>query len=118
MKFLVDAQLPELLAELLTDTGHDAIHTNGLPHANRTSDSEIARRADEDERVVISKDREFRDSHLLSGTPRKLLIVSTGNISNADLLALVAEHLAPVVEALEQATMVELKPQGLVIHDD
>ncbi len=118
MKFLVDAQLPELLAELLTAAGHDAIHTNGLPDANRTRDSEIARLADNAGRIVISKDRDFRDSHLLSGTPRKLLVVSTGNISNADLLALVAEHLVPIVEALEHATMVELKPQGMIIHDD
>lgn len=79
MRFLVDAQLPELLAGLLVDAGHDAVHTSGLPDANRTPDSEIARIADEDERVVISKDRDFRNSHLLSGTPRKLLVVSTGS---------------------------------------
>lgn len=56
MKFLVDAQLPELLARLLIDAGHDAVHTSGLPDANRTPDSEIARIADRYERIVISKD--------------------------------------------------------------
>jgi len=47
---------------------------------HRTPDSEIARRADSDQRVVVTKDRDFRDSHLLNGTPRSLLIVTTGNI--------------------------------------
>jgi predicted nuclease of predicted toxin-antitoxin system len=118
VKFLVDAQLPAQLATLLSSAGHDAVHTIQLPDANRTTDSEIARIADTDGRVVVSKDRDFRDSHLLQGTPQYLLIISTGNISNADLLALVAEHLASIVTALGQATLVELRPRELVIHDN
>lgn len=118
MKFLVDAQLPAQLANLLTAAGHDALHTTQLPNANRTTDSEIARIADTDGRVVVSKDRDFRDSHLLQGTPRYLLIISTGNISNADLLALVAEQLASIISAIGQATLVELRPRELVIHNN
>ena len=117
MKFLVDAQLPVSLAKLLSAAGHDAVHTVQLPDANRTSDSEIARVADKDGRVVVSKDRDFRDSHLLRGTPQSLLIIATGNISNADLLALVAEQLGSILEALGQATLVELRSHDLVIRD-
>ncbi len=118
MKFLVDAQLPEQLAKLLTSSGHDAVHTSELPDANRTTDAEIARLADADDRIVVSKDRDFRDSHLLRGTPRGLLIVSTGNIGNAELLALFTDHLAPIVDALSHATVVELRPTELVIQHD
>lgn len=117
MKFLVDAQLPEQLAKFLTSAGHDAVHTNQLPGANRTDDAEIARLADVDGRVVVSKDRDFRDSHLLRGTPQHLLIISIGNTGNADLLALVAKHLSSICTALGQATLVELRPQELIIHD-
>ena len=38
MKFLVDAQLPVKLAQILRQKGYDAIHTKELPHQNQTSD--------------------------------------------------------------------------------
>jgi hypothetical protein len=69
VKFLVDAQLPARLARLLNEHGHDATHTSELPNANRTPDDEIAATADTEDRVVISKDRDFRNSHFLKGTP-------------------------------------------------
>jgi len=118
VRFLVDAHLPERLTRQLNDAGHDALHTSQLPDGNRSTDPEIARIADEQDRVVVSKDRDFRDAYLLRGTPRRLLIVSTGNISNDDLLALFAEHLPAVVAALEEARVVELGPEKLIIHHD
>lgn len=48
MKFLIDAQLPARLAEFLIRVGHDALHTSELPDGNRSTDSQIARRADAD----------------------------------------------------------------------
>jgi len=68
--------------------------------------------------VVVSKDRDFRDSHLLRGAPRRLLVVSTGNISNDDLLALFNQHLTAVVAAFGEASLVELRSGELVVHDD
>jgi predicted nuclease of predicted toxin-antitoxin system len=79
VKFLVDAQLPARLADLLNSAGHDAVHTSALPNGNRSSDRQVAEVADAEARVVITKDRDFRDSHLIAGTPKKLLIVATGN---------------------------------------
>ncbi len=87
MKFLLDAQLPARLAGHLNDAGHDALHTLDLPEQNRTTDAEVARVADAHGRIVVSKDSDFRDSHLLNGTPARLLVVSTGNITNRDLIA-------------------------------
>ena len=74
--------------------GHDAIHTLDLPNRNATKDGEISVVADRDGRVVITKDSDFRDSHLLGGAPRQLLRVTTGNIKNADLIALFERNLA------------------------
>lgn len=118
MRFLVDAQLPERLTRQLIDAGHDALHTAQLSDGNRTTDAEIARIADKQGRVVVSKDRDFRDSHLLRRTPRLMLVVATGNISNDDLLALFSEHLAAIVAAFGEARLVELRSGELVIHDD
>lgn len=93
MKFLVDAQLPAKLAQRLSAAGHDCLHSMELPDGNRSTDRGIADRADREGRVVVTKDRDFRDSHLLAGSPRQLLAVTTGNIHNDDLLALVEANL-------------------------
>ncbi len=87
MKFLIDAQLPLRLSDLLAEAKHDSIHTSSLPDGNRTGDRQLADIADSENRVVVTKDRDFRDSHLLQNLPRRLLVVATGNIANDDLLA-------------------------------
>lgn len=81
MKFLIDAQLPLRLSHLLAKADHDSIHTSDLPDGNRTSDRQLAHIADSENRVVVTKDRDFRDSHLLQNLPRRLLVVTTGNIA-------------------------------------
>ncbi len=116
MKFLVDAQLPARLAELLNLIGHDAVHVSALPDGNRTPDAHIARIADEDDRTVITKDRDFRDSHLLSGSPRSLLTVATGNITNNRLLALFTENIDAIAALLIRARHVEISNLGLITH--
>jgi predicted nuclease of predicted toxin-antitoxin system len=116
VKFLVDAQLPWRLARLLESAGHDTLHTIDLPDGNRTSDRDLAARADSDDRIVVTKDRDFRDSHLLSGTPQRLLVVTTGNTSNNSLLDVFTENLHLIVEAFGDADFVEIGPSALVVH--
>ena len=99
MKFLIDAQLPARLSQFLTAEGHDAIHTSGHPDGDRTPDDQVNNLADVDERTVITKDRDFRDSHLLRWTPRRLLMVTTGNITNDDLLALFEANLTAIEDS-------------------
>jgi predicted nuclease of predicted toxin-antitoxin system len=116
VKFLVDAQLPVRLARFLISAGHDVLHTTDLPDGNRTADGRIAALADDEDRVVVTKDRDFRDGHLLSGSPRRLLVVATGNITNSALLALFEAHLGAILAALDEADFVELGPGALVVH--
>lgn len=118
MRFLVDAQLPARLARFLAAEGYDSVRTTGLPAGNRTTDEEIAALADEEGRVVITKDSDFRDSHLLRGTPRRLLVVRTGNISNDDLVSLFTLNLKEIVATLDEARLLELRPDRLIIHAD
>lgn len=118
MKFLIDAQLPARLARRLNDAGHDAIHTLDLPDQNRTTDAEIAMLSDAEDRIVVSKDSDFRDSHLLSGTPARLLVVTTGNITNRDLFTLIDEHLDELVAAFQRARLVQFTTDDLLILDE
>ncbi len=117
MKFLIDAQLPPRLSNLIAAGGHDGVHTSDLPNGNRTSDHELADVAENEDRVVVTKDRDFRDSHLLRNSPRRLLVVATGNISNDDLLALFDTNLGLIADAFENASLVEISEASFVIHE-
>ncbi len=114
MKFLVDAQLPARLARFLHSAGHDARHTTQLPEGNRTADDHVAKVADDEDRIVVSKDADFRISHQLHGSPRRLLVVAMGNISNNDLLAVFEKHLDTIVAAFDDADRVEVRPTQIV----
>lgn len=116
MKFLVDAQLPARLARFLSGAGHDGLHTSELPEGNRTTDGRIAELADKEGRVVMTKDRDFRDSHLLKGSPQRLLVVATGNIPNSVLLSLFEANLDVITTAFEEADFIELGSNSLIVH--
>ena len=116
MKFVVDAQLPRRLARELHAAGHDAVHTLDFPAANHTSDAEISRLAAEQDRIVVTKDADFVSSFLLFRRPPRLLLVSTGNITNAELAALFAAGLAQMEEAFTSADFVELTRSTLIVH--
>jgi predicted nuclease of predicted toxin-antitoxin system len=116
MKFLVDAQLPRDLAEFFKAQGHEAIHTAELPEKNHTSDEIIRRISDSEQRIVVSKDDDFVTSHLLRGSPQRILLISTGNISNPELIQIMAENLDSIEKALAEGFFVELTRSSLVVH--
>lgn len=116
MKFLVDAQLPRRLARLLQQAGFDAIHTLDLPQQNRTKDPIIITTADAEQRIVITKDADFVDSFILSKRPSKLLVVTTGNISNQVLEALFTAALPQIADAFRNHSYVELSRTALITH--
>jgi predicted nuclease of predicted toxin-antitoxin system len=100
----------------LRDAGHDTVHTLDLPNANRTTDAEINERSARDLRVVITKDTDFVDSFLLFHRPYKLLLISTGNIANADLEDLFVAQIPTVVAAFESYGYLELTRTTLIFH--
>ena len=116
MKFLVDAQLPRRLAYRLRDAGHDVVHTLDLPAENRTTDTDILDVAESDQRVIVTKDADFVDSFFLAGRPEKLLLISTGNITNAELDGLLIPNVEKIVTALSGNRLVELTRTALIVH--
>ena len=117
MKFLVDAQLPRRFCLWIEAAGHGALHTLDLPRRNLTSDDEIIRLAEQEDRIVITKDDDFVRSFLISGQPPKLLLVSTGNISNAELETLIRSNLSVIVKAFEASRFVEIGRDSMVVHE-
>jgi predicted nuclease of predicted toxin-antitoxin system len=116
VNFLVDAQLPRRMTTWLTAAGCDAKHTLDLPDANRTTDEQINDVADREQRIVVTKDADYVDSHLLRGRPAKLLLISTGNITNRELEALVVPLIPDIIREFGAHSFLELGRGGVAIR--
>ena len=116
-KFLVDAQLPYGLAEILRRKGLDVMHTDDLQHKERTSDNEIRIIAKEENRIVITKDNDFFDSYILQKSPPQLLLISTGNIINKHLFVLFQKNLHLITSYFETYNFLELTNDELYAHE-
>lgn len=118
MKFLIDAHLPMALKTWLINRGHDVIHTRDLPDQNRTDDMDVIRIADSEARIVTSKDSDFQKYHVLYGHPERLLMITTGNIVNRDLLELFENNFSYIEKAfLTGSIVVELSNTTVIIHE-
>jgi predicted nuclease of predicted toxin-antitoxin system len=116
MKFLVDAQLPRRLVRRLREAGHDAVHTLDLSDSNRTPDRIINELSVISRFVVVTKDSDFVNSFLLDCGPYKLLLVSTGNIRNAELEALFMANLERIAQGFDSFDFIELDRTALIFH--
>ena len=116
MKFLIDAQIPWRLAIQLQRGGFETTHTLDLPDGNRTSDNALIELSITTEAVLVTKDSDFVQSFLLKREPWKLLLVSTGNIGNDELLTLFERNIGQVVVAFESFDFVELNGTSIICH--
>ena len=116
MKFIVDAQLPKSLSEFLKETGQDSIHTLELPLKNATSDSVIRTISSNEQRIVISKDSDFLQSHLVQNVPEKLILVRTGNIHNKILLNIFRSNFNQIMELLNESSLIEVTETEIISH--
>ncbi len=116
MRFLIDAQLPRRMAGWLGGAGCDAIHTLDLPDGNQTTDELVIDCADREQRAVVTKDADFVNSHLLHGRPARLLLVSTGNISNRELEGLVLPLIPDLVREFQAHSFLELGRAGIIVR--
>ena len=116
MRVLVDAQLPKRLSEFLSAHDIESKHTLDLPRKNATPDLEIIQIADEEDRIVISKDSDFLDNYILDGSPKKLLIVPTGNINNHNLIQLFEKNLDTLKSLFEENSVIEINEEEIQVH--
>jgi predicted nuclease of predicted toxin-antitoxin system len=116
VRVLVDAHLPKRLSEYMSAHAIDSKHTLDLPKKNATPDSEIIRFADDENRVVITKDSDFLDNYILDGSPKKLLIVSTGNINNQNLIQLFEKNLETLKSLFEENSVIEINEEEIQVH--
>ena len=116
MKFIVDAQLPKTPADYINTKGYQALHTLDLPDKNKTKDGQIAKLATQENYIVISKDSDFLESHILLNQPPKLLLLKTGNIRNSELLSLFDKHFDLITALFAKHALIEFTKEEIVIH--
>ena len=108
MKFIVDAQLPYGVAQMLRERGFDVVHTNDLPDKERTTDDYIREISIRENRIVITKDYDFLNTHILKSVPQKLLIIATGNIKNKQLFELLNKNWQLICGLLQTCDLIEV----------
>jgi len=117
MKFIIDAQLPFRLKKWLLANGYDALHTDNLPKKHLTPDMEIIKFADKENRIVITKDSDFFQHHILHGKPRRILMIITGNIKNRKLLELFEQNFHILKNHfLTGKLIVEINNVAIIVH--
>jgi len=102
MRFLCDVHIPISLSKQLSKAGHDSMHVNRMPAKWHTSDKDIARLADQEDRILITKDADFRNSAVVQGMPKKLIKVNLGNIPHSELAETLLQNLDHIARLNER----------------
>ena len=80
-------------------------------------DKEIRKISVEQDRIVITKDSDFLDSHVIQGVPSKLLLVTTGNIVNKELIDLFDKYFETTIQLFDIYDLIELNNEQIIGHE-
>ncbi len=116
MNFLIDAQLPHRLVHLFQTAGHEAIHVSTFAAGNRTRDSFINQYSFDHECVVVTKDSDFVNSFLISQRPYKLLLITTGNITNEQLASILMRSMSEITANFSTFSFIEINREAFIVH--
>jgi predicted nuclease of predicted toxin-antitoxin system len=119
MNFLLDVHLPVSLSKFLDkQPGCTSVHVNQILQKWNTSDKEICRYADEHNFIVVTKDDDFKSSHFINKIPKKVIRVTLGNISNAELILIFNKYLPFILPISQQNSLyVEVDKEQLIVID-
>jgi predicted nuclease of predicted toxin-antitoxin system len=98
MKFLCDVHISYKLTKHLVSLGFESIHVNEILDKSETKDSDLCEYADQYGFVIISKDSDFRDSYFVKQTPKKIIKINLGNISNRELIEIFDNNIEAIQE--------------------
>ena len=120
MKILCDVHLPKKLVQSICEQGIKAIHGSEILNGWRTKDNDFCAYADNNNFVVVTKDKDFRNSHFLQNSPLKLIKINLGNISNDELISIFKTHISSFKEIFDEHKCVYIevnkKPKTILIQ--
>jgi predicted nuclease of predicted toxin-antitoxin system len=120
MKILCDVHIAIKVTKYFQSKGIETVHVNEILDSWLTKDNEICVYADKNGYTVLTKDKDFKDSHFINKTPKKLLRVNLGNISTNKLIAILEstfDHLNDLFD-VNQKCYVELSDSEMIILKD
>ncbi len=96
MKFICDINIDKRISRKLAQAGHESVHASDL-FPDRTSDLKISEWADAHETIVITRDKDFENSWVISHHPKKVILLSSYESKQENLLKAIVVFL-PALE--------------------
>jgi predicted nuclease of predicted toxin-antitoxin system len=119
VKVLCDVHIAKKVVKFFQDQGINSIHINDILDSWYTTDDNISKYADDNDFIVMTKDADFKNSHFLKKTPKKLLKISLGNISTKKLISLIDNNLHLLKEKFEKDfCYIEISGDTIVIIEE
>ncbi|MCB1201749.1 MAG: DUF5615 family PIN-like protein [Leptospiraceae bacterium] len=117
MHFILDIHIARRLAKFFESKGHNATLVLNILNGDRTTDKDIADYCDQNECVLVTKDKDFVRMHLLAERPNKLLKINLGNLSNDRLLQILDKYWEKIENNLVNSpVLLELSNHNLIVH--
>jgi predicted nuclease of predicted toxin-antitoxin system len=116
MKFLMMLNFHDVSLTSYARQDLKQLHTLDLPEGNRTTDQALITFSLTQHCVAVTKDSDFVETFLLRHEPWKLLLVSTGNIDNDELLRLFHLNIDQLTESFKTFDFIELNRTSKICH--
>jgi len=117
MRLLVDNALSPVLAELLRNAGHEAVHVRDIGQ-HHAADEDVFERAAAEDFVVVTADTDFGTllARHSSSKPSLILFRGEGSRKPEALAALMLSNLAQLADALTTGCIVTFEPARLRVR--
>lgn len=116
MRFLCDVHISYKLVKHLISLGYDTTHVNEILDKWFTKDREICDYADANDLIIITKDSDFRDSFFIDNTPKKLIKINLGNISNQELIQIISDNIGSISKlSTKSSFLIEIDKEDIFV---
>jgi len=120
MKILCDVHIAIKVAKFLTSKNVETEHVNRILDKWNTKDEDICLYADKHDFIVLTKDADFKNSHFINNTPKKLIKINLGNISTQNLIDIFDRNLDKLKMYFEKnlSCYIEINNDKIIVIED
>jgi predicted nuclease of predicted toxin-antitoxin system len=117
MRFLIDENLSYRLAELLTKSGHDAVHVRDLD-ASGAADMDVMTLAARGDRIIVSADTDFGAllAHSRATKPSVILVRALIDRRTPELAGILTANIDTIHHDLEAGAIAAFTPDGIRVR--